>query len=227
MVPDPRSTTPSPRSAVVSPPRSGAGSGSTCALAAFRIALGAVLLVDLALRARNLTAFYTDAPAYSPIAARGVVPSRDSRCTRSPVRRGSSGCCSSSPPSPPSRCGRLPDTDRGCGLAGPARVAAGAEPVRAQRRRHAPLAAARGGLAVSPRRALVGGCCPEARRVGRAIPARKQPIYRPPISPPVDRRRRGLRLQRSREAPRRGVARGRGGRDRLPPHVPPRPARGD
>ena len=31
------------------------------ALAAFRIALGAVLLVDLALRARNLTAFYTDA----------------------------------------------------------------------------------------------------------------------------------------------------------------------
>ncbi|QWC18746.1 HTTM domain-containing protein [Halorubrum sp. 2020YC2] len=33
------------------------------ALAAFRIALGAVLLVDLALRARNLTAFYTDAGA--------------------------------------------------------------------------------------------------------------------------------------------------------------------
>ena len=31
------------------------------ALAAFRIALGVVLLVDLALRARNLTAFYTDA----------------------------------------------------------------------------------------------------------------------------------------------------------------------
>ncbi|GAA0530384.1 HTTM domain-containing protein [Halorubrum ejinorense] len=31
------------------------------ALASFRIALGAVLLVDLALRARNLTAFYTDA----------------------------------------------------------------------------------------------------------------------------------------------------------------------
>ncbi|MGQ3329168.1 HTTM domain-containing protein [Halorubrum sp. FL23] len=31
------------------------------ALAAFRIALAAVLLVDLALRARNLTAFYTDA----------------------------------------------------------------------------------------------------------------------------------------------------------------------
>ncbi|WP_200531038.1 HTTM domain-containing protein [Halorubrum sp. LN27] len=31
------------------------------ALAAFRFALGAVLLVDLALRARNLTAFYTDA----------------------------------------------------------------------------------------------------------------------------------------------------------------------
>jgi len=33
------------------------------ALAAFRIALGAVLLVDLALRARNLTAFYADAGA--------------------------------------------------------------------------------------------------------------------------------------------------------------------
>jgi hypothetical protein len=31
------------------------------ALAAFRVALGVVLLVDLALRARNLTAFYTDA----------------------------------------------------------------------------------------------------------------------------------------------------------------------
>lgn len=33
------------------------------ALGAFRIALGAVLLVDLGLRARNLTAFYTDAGA--------------------------------------------------------------------------------------------------------------------------------------------------------------------
>ncbi|WP_241686084.1 HTTM domain-containing protein [Halorubrum amylolyticum] len=31
------------------------------ALAAFRVALGVVLLIDLALRARNLTAFYTDA----------------------------------------------------------------------------------------------------------------------------------------------------------------------
>ena len=34
------------------------------ALAAFRIALGVVLLVDLALRARNLTAFYTDAGVF-------------------------------------------------------------------------------------------------------------------------------------------------------------------
>ena len=48
------------------------------ALAAFRIALGCVLLLDLVLRARNLTAFYTDAgvlprtalAAASPLAAR-------------------------------------------------------------------------------------------------------------------------------------------------------------
>ncbi|WP_123620328.1 HTTM domain-containing protein [Halorubrum sp. CSM-61] len=40
------------------------------ALAAFRIALGAVLLADLALRARNLTAFYTD----SGVLPRSAVP---------------------------------------------------------------------------------------------------------------------------------------------------------
>jgi hypothetical protein len=45
------------------------------ALAAFRIALGCVLLLDLALRARNLTAFYTDA---------GVLP-RAALATASPL----------------------------------------------------------------------------------------------------------------------------------------------
>jgi hypothetical protein len=45
------------------------------ALAAFRIALGCILLLDLALRARNLTAFYTDA---------GVLP-RAALATASPL----------------------------------------------------------------------------------------------------------------------------------------------
>jgi len=103
---------------------------------------------------------------------------------------------------------RLPDSDRDCGLAGPARIATGAEPVRAQRRRHALLAAARGGIAVPARRALVGGRGPAARRVGKAIPARERPVHRPRLSPSVDRRHRGLRLERSREAQRRGLARG-------------------
>jgi len=58
------------------------------ALAAFRVALGVVLLVDLALRARNLTAFYTDAGVLPDRCSRSRPPSRDSRCTRSPVRRG-------------------------------------------------------------------------------------------------------------------------------------------
>ena len=44
------------------------------ALAAFRIALGAVLLVDLALRARNLTAFYADAGVLPRSALAGAYP---------------------------------------------------------------------------------------------------------------------------------------------------------
>ncbi|WP_235271567.1 hypothetical protein [Halorubrum saccharovorum] len=48
------------------------------ALAAFRVALGVVLLVDLALRARNLTAFYTD----SGVLPRSTVPEAYSLGTR-------------------------------------------------------------------------------------------------------------------------------------------------
>ncbi|TKX75302.1 HTTM domain-containing protein [Halorubrum sp. GN11_10-6_MGM] len=44
------------------------------AFAAFRIALGAVLLVDLALRARNLGAFYTDAGVLPRAALAGAYP---------------------------------------------------------------------------------------------------------------------------------------------------------
>jgi len=184
-----------------------------------RVALGVVLLVDLALRARNLTAFYTDA---------GVLP-RSLLAESYPRARFSLYAVSGASPTLALPSG----VPVGSPVAVPLIAAVAATALAIGYRTRTATAVSLvllaslqarnpfvlnagdtlfwqllGPIAVPARRALVGGRGPAARRVGKAIPARERPVHRPRLSPSVDRRHRGLRLERSREAQRRGLARG-------------------